>query len=435
MPNDDLGTFPMPPQTGSAPVEPVVPDQTAVTPPISPSTPVTSLPEPEDLSISAAPTTTSPEPTPPATPTNVYSNPADIAPISSPPVTPASTAFEETPDEIPSMASPAQTENTVENTPAPEVPSLTPQSQFEESPQDKLVQANEDLIEKLTQPEIIQPMPSPEPTPVIPAPAGIPPKSGGSLAPVIIIVLLIIAGVGLAAAAYLSAQTNKLKTQLSQITQTLQEQQTTLTPTATPTVFIIPTPTSAITPTATQGATITPTLTPTPTILFTNSLLPLKNAPMALQVAINHSPNAQLILIKVDNATDPATAVTKYFFRQDLTTKTYFYVAVTGIGTPEVVDKQIFVTPDDNIPSLNDAILSNSLGIELSDALAIALAQCANQPICAAAPTKAQYIKTGAGIIWQVSLYTNGLAANPLTIQTNATTKAILYKSPEFANK
>lgn len=434
MPNDDLGTFPMPPQTASAPVdEPVVPDdQPSLTTPVTPPTSA-SLTEPNEMdtiSTNQPPIQTEPNipPVAPTAPTNVFSTPDEAAPTTTAQVPQTPSAFEETPDEIPSITSPVQAENTY----TPEVPSLAPPTAFEDSPQDQLVQANEDLIEKQTSPEIVLPQPAPEPIPATPAPAVLPPKSGGSLAPVIIVVLLIIAGIGLAAAAYLSAQTNKLKTQLSQITQTLQEQQTTLTPTVTPTVFEIPTPTTNTTPTATQGATITPTLTPT--VVFTNALLPLKNAPSALQIAINHSPNAQLILIKVDNATDPATAVTKYFFRQDLTTKKYFYVAITGTGTPQVVDNQIYVTPDDNIPSLNDAILSNNLGIDLSDAIAIALAQCANQTVCTAAQTKAQYIKTGTGIIWQLSLYTKGLTANPLTIQINATTKAILYKSPEFAN-
>jgi hypothetical protein len=381
MPNDDLGTFPMPPQTPASAPEPVAVD-TTLTPP-----------QPQ----------TQPEPIIPQAPFP-----------SAPPVTP----FEETPEEIPSVASSQPTESVYTS------PNLI-------SEQEKLVEANESLIIKQQPPEEITP-PQPEPLPQPQAPATLPQKTGSAVAPIIIVVLLIIAGLGLAAAAFLSQQTNKLKTQLSEITQTLEKQQTTLTPTPSSTVFEIPTPTIA--PTATGSSQATPSATPTVS-LNTNTLKPLANAASALKIAINRSPNAQLILIKVDNALDPTTAVTKYFFREDLSTKKYFYVAITGKGIPEIIDKQIYVTPDDNIPSLNDTVLSNKLGLDLEDALKLAYTQCANQATCTAAPVKAQYIKTGTGIIWQLSLYTKGLSATPLMIQIDSQTKAVLYKSPEFANQ
>lgn len=342
MPNDDLGSFPMPPAPN------VVPDEVGPAPAIFPVIPAA---EPESIQI---------------TPTL-----SNIPP------------FEATPDEIP----------------------LAPRS-----PQDEVgsLQAPPEAVPPESQPTL----------------ATLPPATGNSIAPIIIIVLLIIAGIGLATAVFLSAQTKKLKNQLTEITQTLEKQETTFTPTATPTIFEIPTPTIA-----TQSSAATQPATPL------NSLFPLKNAPSALQIAIDRSPNAQLILIKVDNATDAETAVTKYFFRENLSTKKYFYVAVTGKGIPEIIDKQIYVTPDDNIPSLNDSVLSDKLGLELDEAIRMAYTQCANQTACTNAPIKAQYIKTGSGIIWQLSLYTNGLSGTPLMIQINAETKAILYKSPGFANK
>jgi len=368
MPNDDLGTFPMPPQASSTPVEPAS-SNVPVTPPIIPE---------ETLS-----------PQPPA---------------------PQASAFEETPEEIPSIQT----------------------SPVLEDEHEKLIAANESMIEKQAKPEDVSPEPQPAPVTPEPIAASIPPKPH-SITPVIIVILLIIAGVGLATAAYLSAQSNKLKTQLSEITQTLEKQQTTLTPTATPTVFEVPTPTT--TPIATQGGAIA-TPSATPTISFnTEKILPLANSSSVLKVAINHSPNAQLLLIKVDNATDPYTVVTKYFFREDTTTKKYFFVSISGSGVPELIDKQIYVNPDDNIPSLNDAVLANKMGMDLDEVLSLTYAQCANQTLCISSPTKAMYIKTGSGIIWQVSLYTNGLSATPLLIQINAETKAINYKSPEFSNK
>jgi len=396
MPNDDLGSFPTPTQTPVAPAEPPVT-----------STQFTS-PAPQPQSESA-----------------VSSTAPITEPISTPsmaPQEPLNPAFEPTPNEIPSI--PTTQDFTVH--------------------QENLVSANESMMEKQALQETVPPegeipevLPQPEPPKPIetaPTAAALPPKTGKSITPIIIVVLLIVAGVGLAAAAYLSSQASKLKTQLQEITQTLEKQETTLTPTPSPTVFSIPTPTIATQSGVIATPSATPSLTPviSPTI---SSKLPLKNAQAALKVAIGRSPNAQLILIKVDNATDPTTAVTKYFFREDTTTKKYFYVAISGKGTPEIIDKQIYVTPDDNIPSLNDAVQSNKLGIELDEAIRITYAQCANQEVCTKAPIKAQYIKTSTGIIWQLSLYTKGLSATPLMIQLNAETKAILYKSPEFANK
>ncbi|HSV95106.1 MAG TPA: hypothetical protein VLH94_04005 [Spirochaetia bacterium] len=392
MPNDDLGTFPLPPQTPTSPTDPDVETNTDNT--IPPS----SQPQPNQ--------TDSASPTIPESTTLPESPSSELQ----------TTPFEETPEEIPSIAPP------------------TPPSADLMTEQDKLVVANEELIEKQKPLEDTSPLTPPEPisSPVAEPPAALPSKSGSRIAPIIIVILLIIAGLGLASAAYLSAQTSKLRTQLEEITQTIQKQENTVTPTPSPTVFEVPTPT--IPPTATESSTATPSATPTVS-LNTNTLQPLANASSALKIAINKSPNAQLILIKVDNAIDPATAVTKYFFRQDLTTKKYFYVAITGKGIPEIIDKQIYVTPDDNIPSLNDTVLTNSLGIDLDETLKLTYALCANQTLCTTAPIKAQYIKTGSGIIWQISLYAKGLSTTPLMLQMDAETKTVLYKSPEFANK
>lgn len=395
MPNNDLGTFPIPPQTSASPIDDV---------PVDTSLPTPIVPQTEPEQIISSPLTDSPRETPP------------IISESTLPSEPAATPFEETPEEIPSYSTLSS-------------PSLIAE-------QEKLVTANEDLIFKQSSPEETPPQQTPqlppEPSFTPEAPATLPPKTGSSVAPIIIVVLLVIAGLGLASAAYLSAQTSKLKTQLIEITQTLEKQETTLTPTPSQTVYEIPT--SSVSPNATDSSSAT--LSAQPTISATqNALQPLANAASALKIAINRSPNAQLILIKIDNATDPITSVTKYFFREDLVTKKYFYVAVSGKGIPEIIDKQIYVTPDDNIPSLNDHVLTNSLGLELDEAIKLAYAQCANQSACTSAPIKAQYIKTGKVIIWQLSLYTKGLSATPLMIQIDAETKAVLYKSPEFANK
>jgi len=384
MPNDDLGTFPLPSTPSDNSSDPSSASQTD------------SLPTPP------AQSTTPPEPVPPQEP-----------------------SFEETPEVIPTYTEP--------QSPLPQEEIPTPSTNLiNES--EKLVEANENLIEAQKPSETLDSEPVPQEAQAAPLPPQEPqaaeaPKKKSSAPIVIILVLLIVAGIGLAYSAYLSQQAANLKSQLQEITQTLEKQQTSLTPTPTSTIYEVPTPTDSLQ--ATKSATLS--ATPTPLILSRNNLLPLANAASALKVAINRSPNAQLILIKVDSAESTASAVTKYFFREDLTTKKYFYVAISGTGNPQLVDKQIYVTPDDNIPSLNDAVLTNKLGIDLDKILKITYSQCSAPATCASSPIKAQYIKTGSGILWQVSVYNNGLTSSPLVMQLNAEGGNILYKSPGFS--
>lgn len=265
-------------------------------------------------------------------------------------------------------------------------------------------------------------------TPPEPLPATVPtPKGGPAIGSFIFLVLLLISGVALAVTVFLFSQTKQLKQQLSEVTQTLEQQRTTITPTPTPTIIDFPTPT----PESTVSGTITPIPTPTATTSATTTVLPLANASKALKVAIKHLPNAQMILIKTENATSPTLAATKYFFRQDLTTKKYFYVLISGNQEPEIMDKAIYVTPDNNISSLNDLIQGSTLGIDLDEAVSIANLACTSQ-LCNTATIKAQYIKSGVSVIWQISLDPVDASKNPLIIQINAQSKEVLFRSPGF---
>jgi len=264
-------------------------------------------------------------------------------------------------------------------------------------------------------------------TPPEPLPATVPtPKGGPAIGSFIFLVLLLISGVALAVTVFLFSQTKQLKQQLSEVTQTLEQQRTTITPTPTPTIIDFPAPT----PESTVSGTITPIPTPTATTSAT-TVLPLANASKALKVAIKHLPNAQMILIKTENATSPTLAATKYFFRQDLTTKKYFYVLISGNQEPEIMDKAIYVTPDNNISSLNDLIQGSTLGIDLDEAVSIANLACTSQ-LCNTATIKAQYIKSGVNVIWQISLDPVDASKSPLIIQINAQSKEILFKSAGF---
>ncbi|HCQ31599.1 TPA: hypothetical protein DIU27_04430 [Candidatus Collierbacteria bacterium] len=104
---------------------------------------------------------------------------------------------------------------------------------------------------------------------------------------------------------------------------------------------------------------------------------------------------------------------------------------ITGINDPEIVDKSIYVTPDSNIPSLNDMVLANTLGIDLNEAVKIAYGLCTSG-LCNNATVKAQYIKSEENVIWQLSFVPSDTSKGTLVLQLNARTKDVLFKSPGF---
>lgn len=310
----------------------------------------------------------------------------------------------------------------------PEVPPMVETAPtFEETP-DEIPSAGTTTTTTTTTPVYTSPA---EPVEV---PATIPsPKGGSSFGSLIGLILLLISGVALAVTVFLFSQSQQLKKQLVEVTQTLEQQRTTITPSPTPTIieFVTPTPESTE-----SGLLILPTATPSATPMASisanlTSVLPLADAANALKVAINHLPNAQLLIIKTENATTPSLATSKYFFRQDLTTKKYFYVLISSSSAPEIADKAIYVTPDNNIPSLNDFVAGNKLGVDLDEALRIASAACTSK-LCETATIKAQYIKSGTNLIWQLSFDPIDANKSTLILQLNATTKEIVYKSPGF---
>ncbi len=253
-----------------------------------------------------------------------------------------------------------------------------------------------------------------------------PTNSGSSFRTIIFTVLLFAAIGGLAGAAFLFQQTTQLRTQLAEITQTLDQQRTKPVVTPSPTVIEIPTGQ----PTTSPEATTSPS--PTQVIPVTGSpLKPLSIAAGILKIGIDYQPNAQFILLKTDNANDPQAAISKYFFRQDLNIKKYFYVLVNGNSPPEIIDRSIQVTPDNNIPSLNNLVLTNALGIDLDEALNIVYSKCSDLTVCKEADTRAQFIETSGGVIWQISLFVTG-KSQPMVMQINSQTKQIIFRTGDF---
>lgn len=279
-----------------------------------------------------------------------------------------------------------------------------------------------------TPPAAVIPTPEPEPTPAYrpePAPMPIAPSQPqpATIAPSrpfpIVTILLLFVSVGAIAAAYFFYRQNTaLNQQISQIEKTLEQQRIQEN-------RVTPTPTPTLEPSPTGTASATPTLTPTPTISTDNSVF--GRVTRVLATATAKYPAAQLIMITVTGFENPTTAITKYWFRQAETNKRYLYILAEDGKDLALVDQQVYVTPDDNIPSLNQLAESGKLGLDLTEAVTIAAAACPPNFSCNFTPISGQYIKAGA-TLWQVSYKpTNG--SKPFVVQIDSLTKKILYKN------
>ena len=68
--------------------------------------------------------------------------------------------------------------------------------------------------------------------------------------------------------------------------------------------------------------------------------------------------------------------ISKYWFRQNETDKRYLYLLKEAGKNLALVDQQVYVTPDNTIPSLNQLAEAGQLGIDLPEAVKIAAAAC-----------------------------------------------------------
>ena len=145
-------------------------------------------------------------------------------------------------------------------------------------------------------------------------------------------------------------------------------------------------------------------------------------------------PTGKLILITAENANNPSKVNVKYWFRIDTKNKKYFYVNRSPNTSLQLIDQQVYVTPDDDIPSLNELYTAGTLGMDLDEALAIANAKCTTPANCKNSTTKAQVIRTSTGTIWQITYQMTG-QAKAQVIQIDANSKKILYQSTGFTTK
>lgn len=266
-------------------------------------------------------------------------------------------------------------------------------------------------------PSYSPPPPPPPPVEVGPEPASLPPTRGGF--PIISLLLLLIAVGAIAATYFFFQQTKTLTTQLTEVERTLERQRIEENQ-------ITPTPTPLATPTGTISATPTGTISATPTVPTTPGLA-FSGINAVITQAQARYPNAQLIMVTATGVETVDSTIIKYWFRQTPTEKKYLYV-LRQVGQPDsIVDIQVFVTPDNNIPSLNQLAASNGLGIDMAEAVAIAKAACPATFDCTTTPLSAQYIKANT-TLWQVS-YKPSDGSKPFVVQIDSVTKRILFKS------
>lgn len=274
----------------------------------------------------------------------------------------------------------------------------------------------------------LAPPPTVAPTEPLLRPATPPITHNSPTSSLLTLVLLILAGVGISGSIFLYSQSSVLKRQIADISQTLEQQKTTITPTPTPTIIEIPTPTPTASPSAMPSITAAITPTPTASISASKMAIPLTLSSQALQIGLNHEPNAQLLLVKVENANSEDNYLIKYFFRKDLTTKKYFYVTIDSKNESEIKTNAVYVNPDNNIPSLNDQVLGNKLGYDFEEVYNQVIKLCSDDNMsasCKDLPTTAQFIQSGSTNIWQLSLVDSN---NKLIYQINAKTKEVLYR-------
>ena len=308
------------------------------------------------------------------------------------------------------------------------VPSASPQPPTQ--PEIKLTdEVAPDLSAPATPPSFVEatpPTPAPpvQPTPPSPViPAAIP-ASAASFTPsrpfpLVTLLLILIAIAATAATYFFYQQSQNLGQQLNQLNQTINQQQTQPTPTLSLSETL--TPTIEISPATTLSASPTPTLPAGRETIFGS----IANV---VSLATNQYPNSQLILIMVSGAEDPSLTLTKYWFRKSSDTKTYFYLQKQSGKDPAIVDSGGKVTPDDNIPSLNQLALSGKLGTDLDQAISLATTACPPTYKCTDATIQAQYIKNATTLLWQVTFQTPGVT-KPFVIQIDATTSKVLYKN------
>ena len=317
---------------------------------------------------------------------------------------------------------------------APQSPDLTdpvaPDISASPSPEPEIeVEEEKPTTPPIDEPEIkteTQPQPekkvSPSPSKEL-KPASLP-KSPPKTFFFIIFLLLIIAG--LSAAFFFRTQNDQLKDQISDANQEEQQQQI-------EDRGSLPSPEPSVSPSTEEDqspavptiavTTSQPSLNPTTPLSKTFSIF----TPL-FEMATSKYPDAQLLLI---SATDlqKNNPVIKYYFRQQPDKVKYFYILNHPDNGLTLFDQQVWVSPDDNIPSLNQRAQTDQLGTDLDQVIQTTNSLCQEKHSdCNQATTiKAQFIDSNV-TLWQVSYYLPQ-TTSPLVYQINSLTQELIFRS------
>jgi len=257
-------------------------------------------------------------------------------------------------------------------------------------------------------------------------PASVPKTSSKTL---FIVIFLLLTIAGISTAFFLYTQNNQLKDKVANLNTDIQKQEiaersslsssdedkitTEETTIATSnTSFSVPT-------TAPTPITISTTDSPTKTFSVFTPLF---------ELATSKYPDAQLLLISATNLQQDNPTI-KYYFRQEPDKVKYFYILNDTDSGLNLFDEQVWVSPDNNIPSLNDRAKNNQLGADLDTVLKLTNTLCSEKhsDCDQATSIKAQLIDSNV-TLWQIT-YQLPNASSPLVYQINSQTQSLIFRS------
>lgn len=251
------------------------------------------------------------------------------------------------------------------------------------------------------------------------------PKSTSKVLFTIIFLLLVVAGIS--TAIFLYTQNNELKDLVSNLNSDIQQQEITDRASLPLTEEDESSTTDSTIATSSTEFTI-PTTSPSPITISTSPTQTFTVFTPLFELATSKYPDAQLLLISASNLQQDTPTI-KYYFRQEPDKVKYFYI-LNDLNTGlTLFDQQVWVSPDNNIPSLNDRAKNNQLGTDLDTILNLTNSLCSeNHSNCDQATSiKAQLIDSNI-TLWQIT-YQLPDPSSLLVYQINSLTKAIIFRS------
>jgi len=184
-----------------------------------------------------------------------------------------------------------------------------------------------------------------------------------------------------------------------------------------------------------QIITINPSTTPTPTPANPEATFSRLTEVFAL--ATKDYPEAKLLLITATNLTDSNSATYKYWFRKSATEKIYFYILAEKDHDLSLIDQQVYVTPDNDIPSLNEDFAAGNLGIDLDETTLLVKNQVITyNKFTSPTSLTAKFIKTNVNKtltnLWELTY--KFTSSTPVVVQVNSQTKKIIFSNVKYTN-